>query len=156
MIHPDLEERLHQVEAALLAFGAPIRRTQTERTTEQQQALYAQGRTAPGNIVTNADGVIHKSNHQVQEDGYGYAVDCCFVGPDPYLEHVRGGPALWRAYGALAKAAGLKWGGDFTTIKDMPHVELPGQPPSKGPKPPTVPPVGPPVVDVQGHSIEGP
>ena len=34
------------------------------RTVEKQQSLYAQGRTKPGKIVTNADGVISKSNHQ--------------------------------------------------------------------------------------------
>lgn len=31
------------------------------RTTAQQQAAYAEGRTAPGRVVTNADGVHHKS-----------------------------------------------------------------------------------------------
>ena len=34
------------------------------RTTADQQALYAQGRTTPGNTVTKADGVNNKSYHQ--------------------------------------------------------------------------------------------
>ena len=34
------------------------------RTLEEQQELYAQGRTKSGPIVTNADGVNNKSNHQ--------------------------------------------------------------------------------------------
>ena len=32
----------------------------------------------------------------------------------------------------VARAAGLVWGGDWTTIKDEPHVELPGFHPFKG------------------------
>jgi peptidoglycan L-alanyl-D-glutamate endopeptidase CwlK len=31
----------------------------------------------------------------------------------------------------IAKAAGLVWGGDWKSIKDMPHVELPGFEPFK-------------------------
>ena len=36
------------------------------RTTADQQAKYAQGRTAPGGIVTFADGVRTLSTHQAQ------------------------------------------------------------------------------------------
>ena len=34
------------------------------RSTEEQAALYAQGRTKPGRTVTNCDGVWKKSKHQ--------------------------------------------------------------------------------------------
>lgn len=43
------------------------------RTTEEQQKLYAQGRTKPGYIVTYKDGVKNKSKHQS-----GNAVDVVF------------------------------------------------------------------------------
>ena len=49
--------------------------TEGVRTAERQKSLYAQGRTAKGGIVTYADGVKNKSNHQVKADGFGYAVD---------------------------------------------------------------------------------
>lgn len=104
----------------MLALGFPMKITAGVRTTAQQQALYAKGRTTPGRIVTNADGVIHKSNHQPHADGYGHAVDCAFQGPDPFGE-----TQPWAAYGACAKAVGLEWGGDFTTLHDRPHVQLP-------------------------------
>lgn len=34
------------------------------RTTSQQQEKYAKGRTEPGSIITNVDGVRNKSRHQ--------------------------------------------------------------------------------------------
>jgi peptidoglycan L-alanyl-D-glutamate endopeptidase CwlK len=34
--------------------------------------------------------------------------------------------ALWARYGAAAVAAGLEWGGNWTRLKDRPHVEMPG------------------------------
>lgn len=45
------------------------------RTVKRQRELYAKGRSIPGKIVTNADGVRNKSNHQTKADGYGHAVD---------------------------------------------------------------------------------
>lgn len=45
------------------------------RMSQEQQFLFAQGRTMPGHIVTNCDGIIKKSNHQVDEFGIGNAVD---------------------------------------------------------------------------------
>jgi len=37
--------------------------THGHRTPEEQKALYDQGRTASGNIVTNCDGTVKKSKH---------------------------------------------------------------------------------------------
>lgn len=45
------------------------------RILQEQQLLFAQGRTMPGPIVTNCDGIINKSNHQVDKFGIGNAVD---------------------------------------------------------------------------------
>lgn len=42
------------------------------RTVREQQKLYAQGRTEPGEIVTEKDGVLNLSDHQK-----GEAVDIC-------------------------------------------------------------------------------
>jgi len=117
-LHPRLRDAVPKILAAMAAIGYPMMVTDTLRTTAEQQKLYAQGRTAPGPIVTRSDGLIKRSNHQAQPDGFGHAVDCCFV--------VSGAPSWdyhlpWKAYGALAEALGFHWGGDFG---DMPHVEL--------------------------------
>ena len=49
--------------------------TQGLRTAKYQNELYQQGRTKRGLKVTNADGYIKKSNHQMKIDDYGYAID---------------------------------------------------------------------------------
>lgn len=118
-VHPDLVARIDKVLAAMSMLGHPMKVVQGLRTTAQQQALYAQGRTAPGRVVTKADGVLAKSNHQAHVDGLGHAVDCAFQLPDPFDEH-----APWSAYGACVQAVGLVWGGTWTT-PDRPHAELP-------------------------------
>ncbi len=121
-VHPTLVAKIGALAVALDAVGHPIVVTAGVRTTEQQQALYAQGRTEVGSIVTEDDGVVHRSNHQVHDDGFGHAVDCAFVVDgepswDPHLP--------WTIYGSLAMLIGLHWGGTWTTPHDLPHVELP-------------------------------
>jgi peptidoglycan LD-endopeptidase CwlK len=91
------------------------------RTWVQQDEYYAQGRTRPGPIITNARG--GESAHN-----YGIAVD--FFASKP---HAVGTPAIpdWTpgAYdllGQMAKLRGLEWGGDWGRFPDRPHVQWPG------------------------------
>ena len=113
----ELRMRITQVLTAMHALGWPMIVTDGCRSVEEQQRLYAQGRTRPGLIVTHADGVAALSNHQS-----GKACDCCFV--------LDGRPSWdarlpWATYGACLKAVGLKWGGDWERLHDLPHAELP-------------------------------
>lgn len=124
-LHPDLVSRLERVFAAMHALGYPMRVIEGVRTTERQQALYAIGRTKPGNKVTNCDGVTKKSNHQVKADGFGHAADCAFIDdPKTPRDETWDQTMPWQAFGALAEAMGLVWGGRWVTLRDMPHVEL--------------------------------
>lgn len=100
------------------------------RTTKEQQALYAQGRTKPGKIVTNADGVRSKSNHQAKEDGFGYAIDLYpFVNGQVDVNDTKN---LLPAIGEHIKEVGrrlgynIAWGGDWKGFVDRPHFELIG------------------------------
>jgi len=120
-VHPDLTRAVRAVVLAMHELGYEMIVTDGVRTSAEQQKLYAQGRTAPGKVVTNADGIIRSSNHQPKADGYGHAVDCCFL--------VDGVPSWsdalpWELYGEMARVLGLRWGGDWKT-PDRPHVELP-------------------------------
>ena len=121
-IHPELIVRLTKLLAAMEALGFPMVVTDGFRTLERQQELYAQGRTKPGNIVTNADGIRVKSNHQAKEDGFGHAVDCAFLvlGKPNWSDSLP-----WTLYGAIAVHLGLEWGGNWQSIKDRPHIQLP-------------------------------
>lgn len=119
-VHPDLQVAVRRIIAAMDALGFEMRVTDGVRTLAQQQALYAQGRTTPGPIVTRADGVRNPSNHQVKADGFGRAVDMTF-----WLE---GEPSWaddlpWRLYAEMAKALGLRAGADWPK-PDNPHIEL--------------------------------
>lgn len=122
-LHPQLIVLITKVLAAMEARGHPMKIVQGLRTTKQQQALYAQGRTTPGAVVTKADGLIVRSNHQAGPDGLGRAVDCAFQGGDPFGEK-----QPWALYGATCEAVGLVWGGGHVHGwygQDRPHAQLP-------------------------------
>lgn len=98
--------------------GHDLRITCTYRTPEEQQVLYAQGRTRPGGIVTQIDGVHTLSNHNHRPSR---AIDFAVVIAGKMVWDV----ALYLPVGKLAEAAGLVWGGDWPHFKDYPHIELP-------------------------------
>jgi peptidoglycan LD-endopeptidase CwlK len=87
--------------------------TSTYRDNASQAALYAQGRTAPGPRVTNADAGQSPHNYRVAFD---------FV-PVVMGKAVWNDDSLWQRCGAIGKAVGLEWGGDFKTFPDKPHFQ---------------------------------
>ncbi|TAK81830.1 MAG: M15 family peptidase [Aquabacterium sp.] len=122
-MHPALLARIDKILPALALWGHPMLILEGVRTAERQAILYAQGRTAPGAIVTQCDGLKTKSHHQVHADGFGHAVDCVFlVDGQPSWN-----PALpWAVYGAMVIAEGLIWGGSWHHgLIDLPHAEWP-------------------------------
>ncbi|MDD2989798.1 MAG: M15 family metallopeptidase [Zoogloea sp.] len=89
----------------------------TLRDNESQAALYAQGRTKPGRIVTNAR--PGESFHN-----YGVAFDCV-----PFVN----GKAAWdddKAYaqlGRIGEALGLEWAGRWTgKLRERAHFQFTG------------------------------
>lgn len=106
------------------ARGVPIVITQGLRTVVEQDALYAQGRTQPGPIVTNARGGYSYHN-------FGLAVDFALLLPDGSsvswdMERDGDGDKSvdWSEVVQEAKALGLGWGGDWTSFKDYPHLDM--------------------------------
>lgn len=121
-VHPRLVAAIVRVRYAMSELGLTMIVTDGVRTQQEQQFLYAQGRTAPGKVVTEDDGVNHRSRHQVKADGFGHACDCVFL--------VDGQPSWdeklpWRLYGEMLKSQNLVWGGDWASFRDLPHAELP-------------------------------
>ncbi|ULO08152.1 M15 family metallopeptidase [Paenibacillus sp. 19GGS1-52] len=104
--------------------GVPILITQGLRTMTDQDALYAQGRTKTGSIVTNARGGYSYHN-------YGLAIDFALLLPDGKSvswDMCRDGNgdlyADWQEVVREGKAVGLEWGGDWTRFKDYSHFQL--------------------------------
>ena len=85
------------------------------RTYEQQNRLYAMGRTKPGKIVTKARGGQSKHN-------FGIAFDVGIF--DPSGEHYYGESRAYSEVGRIGKELGLSWGGDWTDFVDEPHFEM--------------------------------
>ncbi len=95
------------------ASGITIKIISGLRTYKEQDALYAQGRTQPGAIVTNARGGY--SNHN-----FGIAFDVGVFEGNKYLPD----SPKYKAVGVLGMDLGLEWGGSWKTIVDQPHFEL--------------------------------
>lgn len=114
-LHPDIIPLAVRLSFAAAAQGINLVVTQTRRTLEEQAELYAQGRTKPGKIVTNAK--PGESAHN-----YGLAFDVAFREGEHGVTWV--GP--WGALGEIAAEIGLEWGGNWRSFPDRPHFELPG------------------------------
>ena len=95
------------------AIGIAIKVISGTRSYEEQNALYEQGRSKSGRIVTNARGGY--SNHN-----FGIAFDIGVFEGGRYIDE---SPA-YKAVGALGKQLGLEWGGDWKSIQDEPHFGL--------------------------------
>jgi peptidoglycan L-alanyl-D-glutamate endopeptidase CwlK len=83
------------------------------RTYEEQDALFAQGRTKPGRRVTNA--AAGHSNHN-----FGIAFDVGVFDGGTYIEESPG----YKTVDQIGVDPGLEWGGNWKSIQDEPHFEL--------------------------------
>lgn len=95
------------------------------RTWNEQDALYAQGRTTKGDKVTNARGGY--SNHN-----FGVAFDIGMFAGGKYLDDEADAgrvsasqvEALYDRAAPIGKKLGLSWGGDWSSPVDKPHYEF--------------------------------
>ncbi len=124
-VHPRLQIKAAQLKEQCSKQGISILFGECLRTSAEQDALYAQGRTKPGNIVTNARGSTYSSQHQ-----WGIAVDF-YLNMDVDGDGAKNDDAfndstgLFERVGSIAQAVGLGWGGNWKSIKDLPHLYLP-------------------------------
>lgn len=116
-LHPLLQQKITELEKLCEKNGLKIGIGECLRTVEEQDALYAQGRTTPGKRVTNARGSTYSSQHQ-----WGIAFD--FYRNDGTGTFNETGDFFTRV-GSLAKTLGLGWGGDWKSPVDKPHLYLP-------------------------------
>ena len=111
-LEPHVRKKVEKLLLKAKKKGIQLKIMSAYRDCEEQNGLYAQGRTKPGKIVTNAK--CGQSDHNM-----AVAVDVVPV--------IDGKPtwdvpeATWLQIGELGESVGLKWGGRWKSFKDRPH-----------------------------------
>lgn len=121
LLHPKLRDEALEIYEEILKAGVNIRIVYTLRTFAEQDALYAQGRTKPGKIITKAKGGLSMHN-------YGLAIDFAILKDgkqvlwDLKADLDKDGKADWMEVVTIFKQYGWTWGGDWKFF-DAPHFE---------------------------------
>lgn len=114
---PPVREKALMFETACALHGHDVLIYCTYRPEKEQNELYAQGRTKPGRIVTNARGGESLHNWR-----------CAF----DYVPLVGGKPqwndkALYLKTGIIAEECGLQWAGRWKgTLRETAHCQYTG------------------------------
>ena len=115
-LNPRVKELAEKFIANCKAHGWDILIYSTYRDGEAQNAIYAQGRTKPGKIVTNAKAGQSYHNYRVAFD---------------WVPTLHGKP-LWddaEAYlkcAEIGEALGLEWAGRWKSFKETAHLQYTG------------------------------
>jgi len=121
-VQPTFKQLIQIAKAMGQQYGVEVKAISGHRSYSKQAALYAQGRTMPGKIVTNAKPGY--SNHN-----FGTALDfgCFDKKTGKYLdsENTKLVSKIYRAIYNEAERQNLRitWGGLWRTFKDTPHFE---------------------------------
>lgn len=115
-LHPHVAALAQQFVDRCKAKGIDVLITSTYRDSESQDALYAQGRTKPGRIVTNAK--AGQSWHNWR---------CAF----DFVPIVNGkaqweDTATFERCGKIAESLGLEWAGRWTRFRELAHCQFTG------------------------------
>lgn len=116
LLHPALRDEAGRIYADIckaMPEGVVCRFTYTLRTNAEQDALYAQGRTKPGLVVTYAK--AGESYHN-----YGLAIDFCLIINGKVSWAV---DKNWLAVIAIFESYGWESGHRWTKLRDSPHVQ---------------------------------
>ena len=122
-LHPHVARRGESfVRLAHSCLDLEVRLTSGFRSAKEQNELYAQGRSKPGQIVTNAK--AGQSYHN-----YGLAVDFVIIHRNKAdynlnADNNRNDIPDWQELGELGKALGFEWGGDWDSFPDYPHLQM--------------------------------
>lgn len=110
-LREDVRLNVEKFLAECKAQGLKVLVTQTMRDNEYQAYLYEQGRSRPGNIVTNSKTTTFH--------GAGLAFDIC--------QNIKGqeysDAGFFKNCAIIAKHMGFSWGGDWKTFTDYPHFQ---------------------------------
>lgn len=113
---PSVKVKAEAFIAACKAHGIDLIITSTYRDFASQTALYNQGRTTPGNKVTNA---------RAGESFHNYRCALDFA-PAVHGKIDWNDTAAFTKCGEIAESVGLTWAGRWTTFKELAHVQYTG------------------------------
>jgi len=113
-LQPGAQRAARRFMGKVLAAGFKVRILSGTRSYAEQDLLFEQGRSLPGNIVTQARG--GQSNHN-----FGVAWDIgLFKDDGSYLSE----SPLYSEVSKVGLAPELEWGGNWKTFVDRPHYQL--------------------------------
>ncbi|UPT53189.1 D-alanyl-D-alanine carboxypeptidase [Synechococcus phage Ssp-JY42] len=119
-LHPHVAAKARAHISACKAEGIDLLVTCTYRDPAEQARLFAQGRTTPGKIVTNAR--PGQSFHE-----YRVAYDVVPMRAGKPVWGTKGADlALWTRVGELGEAQGLEWAGRWVRFREYPHFQFTG------------------------------
>lgn len=116
---PNLQTLYWKFSLEMAKVGIPFMVTCTSRSQEEQDALYAQGRTKPGKIVT----WTRNSRHTTGEAFDIAIVKDCKPCWDIKVDVNQNDELDYNEAGKIGEAVGLEWGGRFSS-PDRPHFQL--------------------------------
>lgn len=123
-LHPKMQPLLEKFLLECKKEGIDILVTCTYRSPEEQDALYAQGRTKPGNKVTQLQGGQSKHNNRIGHTPASLAFDVVPLRHGRAVWGTEGEDGeLWQRLGLVGESVGLTWGGRWK-MRDMPHFQI--------------------------------
>lgn len=122
-LHPIVSGQSEQLMEMAKKKGIDVIITDGFRSFEEQNLLYAKGRTEEGKIITYAKG--GESYHN-----YGLAIDFALLNKkqepiwDMTYDGNGNGKSDWLEVVDIARQLGFEWGGDWQGFKDYPHLQM--------------------------------
>jgi len=116
-LHPTLNRGARELMRRMAQAGFPhVGISSTYRNNAHQEYLFAQGRTRPGAIITNARGGQSVHNYRLAFD---------------IFQNIRGkewnNPRFFETAGRLWREMGGVWGGDWIGFVDRVHMQFTGE-----------------------------
>lgn len=122
-LHPEVERNKNLLIEKAADIGIEVVITDGLRTFDDQETLFAMGRSVEGNKVTNARG--GESYHN-----YGLAIDYALRNSngeiiwDTAYDGNGNGEPDWTEVADIGKELGFDWGGDWKHFRDYPHLQM--------------------------------
>lgn len=121
-LHPDFAPLVRGFLDECKMRGLDVLVTCTWRSDKEQDALYQQGRTTAGKIVTNAK--AGQSKHNFMIDGLPASKAIDIVPLENGKPQWDSSDPIWEVVGELGEAHGMEWSGRWTKFREYPHFQM--------------------------------